>query len=130
LEQADAVGDVLRELGVVDKPIITALNKVDLLPDPEEVIDLLGREFEDALAISAGTGQGLAELLALLENRLNRDLTPVEALIPYSAGDLVNLWHIHGLIEQEEHTGDGVRIKGMLPEELAGRMRMAAAAKS
>ncbi len=124
LEQADAVGDVLRELGVVDKPIITALNKVDLLPDPEEVIDLLGREFEDALAISAGTGRGLAELLALLENRLNRDLTPLEALLPYSAGDLVNLWHIHGLIEQEEHTGDGVRIKGMLPEELAGRMRM------
>ena len=34
MEQADAVGSVLRELGVVDKPIITALNKVDLLPDP------------------------------------------------------------------------------------------------
>ncbi len=124
LEQADAVGDVLRELGVVDKPMITALNKVDLLPDPEEVIDLLGREFEDALAISAGTGQGLHELLALLESRLNRDLTPMEALIPYSAGEMVNLWHVHGLIEQEEHTGEGVRIKGMLPEELAGRMRM------
>jgi GTP-binding protein HflX len=130
LEQADAVGDVLRDLGVVDKPVLTALNKVDLLPDPEEVIDLLGREFEDALAISAGTGQGLHELLALLESRLNRDLTPIEALIPYSAGDLVNLWHVHGLIEQEEHTGEGVRIKGMLPEELAGRMRMATAAKS
>lgn len=123
-EQADAVGDVLRELGVVDKPIITALNKIDLLPDPGEVVDLLGRDFDDALGISAGTGQGLTELLELLETRLNRDLTPLEALIPYSAGELVNLWHVHGLIEQEEHTGEGVRIKGMLPEELAGRMRM------
>lgn len=122
-EQADAVGDVLRELGVVDKPIITALNKIDLLPDPGEVVDLLGRDFDDALGISAGTGQGLTELLELLEARLNRDLTPLEALIPYSAGELVNLWHVHGLIEQEEHTGEGVRIKGMLPEELAGRMR-------
>jgi len=123
-EQADAVGDVLRELGVVDKPIITALNKIDLLPDPGEVVDLLGRDFDDALGISAGTGQGLTELLELLEARLNRDLTPLEALIPYSAGELVNLWHVHGLIEQEEHTGEGVRIKGMLPEELAGRMRV------
>lgn len=123
-EQADAVGDVLRELGVVDKPIITALNKIDLLPDPGEVVDLLGRDFDDALGISAGTGQGLTELLELLETRLNRDLTPLEALIPYSAGELVNLWHVHGLIEEEEHTGEGVRIKGMLPEELAGRMRM------
>ena len=122
-EQADAVGDVLRELGVVDKPIITALNKIDLLPDPGEVVDLLGRDFDDALGISAGTGQGLTELLELLETRLNRDLTPLEALIPYSAGELVNLWHVHGLIEEEEHTGEGVRIKGMLPEELAGRMR-------
>jgi GTP-binding protein HflX len=123
LEQADAVGDVLRELGVVEKPILTALNKVDLLPDPEEVIDLLSREFEDALAISAGTGQGLRELLERIEQRLNSDLTPVEALIPYSAGELVNLWHVHGLIQEEEHTGEGVRIQGMLPEELAGRMQ-------
>jgi len=126
-EQADAVGDVLRELGVVDKPIVTALNKIDLLPDPEAVVDLLGRDFDDALGISAGAGQGLRELLDLLEARLNRDLTPLEALLPYSAGDLVNLWHVHGLIEQEEHTGEGVRIKGMLPEELAGRMRVYAA---
>jgi len=126
-EQADAVGDVLRELGVVDKPIVTALNKIDLLPDPEAVVDLLGRDFDDALGISADAGQGLRELLDLLEARLNRDLTPLEALLPYSAGDLVNLWHVHGLIEQEEHTGEGVRIKGMLPEELAGRMRVYAA---
>jgi len=126
-EQADAVGDVLRELGVVEKPIVTALNKIDLLPDPEAVVDLLGRDFDDALGISAGTGQGLRELLDLLEARLNRDLTPLEALLPYSAGDLVNLWHVHGLIEQEEHTGEGVRIKGMLPVELAGRMRVYAA---
>lgn len=123
LEQADAVGDVLRELGVVEKPILTALNKVDLLPDPEEVIDLLSREFEDALAISAGTGQGLRELLERTEQMLNSDLAPIEALIPYAAGELVNLWHVHGLIQQEEHTEHGVRIQGMLPEELAGRMQ-------
>ena len=59
MEQADAVGSVLRELGVVDKPMITALNKVDLLPDPDEVIDVLGREFDDAVPTSAETGCGV-----------------------------------------------------------------------
>ena len=121
LQQADAVGNVLRELGVVDKPIVTALNKVDLLPDPEEVVDILGREFEDSVPISAETGWGVRKLLGRIEDVLNRSMVPAEALIPYSAGDMVNLWHIHGLIEEEEHTDKGVRIKGMLPKEMAGR---------
>ncbi len=67
---------------------------------------------------------GGAELLARIEDLLNRSLTPAEALIPYSAGELVNLWHVHGLIEEEEHLENGVRIKGLLPAELAGRMEM------
>jgi len=124
LQQAEAVGEVLRELGVVDKPMITALNKVDLLPDPVEVIDVLGREFDDAVPTSAETGWGVRELLQRIETVLNRSLTPAEALIPYSAGELVNQWHVHGLIEEEEHLENGVRIKGLLPAELAGRMEM------
>jgi GTP-binding protein HflX len=124
LEQADAVATVLRDLGVVDKPMVTALNKVDLLADPEEAIDILRREFEDSLPTSAETGWGVPELLVRVETVLNRSMTPVEALIPYSAGEMVNLWHVHGLIEQEEHTEHGVRIKGLLPAELAGRMEM------
>jgi GTP-binding protein HflX len=124
MEQADAVGSVLRELGVVDKPMITALNKVDLLPDPDEVIDLLGREFDDAVPTSAETGWGVPGLLQRIETILNRSMTPAEALIPYSAGELVNQWHVHGLIEEEEHLENGVRIKGLLPAELAGRMEM------
>lgn len=123
LEQADAVGSVLRELGVIEKPMITALNKVDLLSSPEEVVDVLGREFEDAVPTSAETGWGVHELLKRIETVLNRTMTPAEALIPYSAGDLVNLWHTYGLIKEEEHLEDGVRIKGLLPEELAGRMQ-------
>jgi GTP-binding protein HflX len=100
------------------------LNKVDLLPDPDEVIDLLGREFDDAVPTSAETGWGVRELLARVETVLNRSMTPAEALIPYSAGELVNQWHVHGLIEEEEHLENGVRIKGLLPAELAGRMEM------
>jgi GTP-binding protein HflX len=123
LEQARTVGDVLRDLGVTDKPIVTALNKIDLLPDPEAVVDQLAGEFPDAAPISAETGQGIDGLLRRLEVVLNRSLLPIEALIPYEAGELVNLWHIHGLIEEEEHTPDGVRIRGLLPPPLWGRLQ-------
>lgn len=124
MEQADAVAGVLRELGVVDKPIVTVLNKVDLLPDAGEVLDVLGREFENAVPTSAETGWGVHDLLARVEAVLNRSLTPTEALIPYSAGELVNLWHVHGLIEEEEHTEHGVYLRGMLPAELASRVQI------
>ena len=113
---------MLRELGVVDKPVVSALNKVDLLPDPEAVWDALGSQFPDAVPIAAETGWGIAELLERIEEVLNRSMVPVEALIPYSAGDLVNQWHVHGLVEEEVHTEKGVRIKGLLPQELAGRI--------
>ncbi|MFZ2486487.1 MAG: GTPase HflX [Anaerolineae bacterium] len=124
LEQAEAVGEVLRELGVVDKPMMTAMNKIDLLADPEPVVDLLQREFSDALPISAETGRGVPELLARIEEMLNVEMVRVDALIPYNAGELVHLWHTYGLIDHEEHTEHGVRLRGMLPVELAGRMQV------
>ena len=55
---------------------------------------------------------GGPELLQRIETILNRSMMPAEALIPYSAGELVNQWHVHGLIEEEEHLENGVRIKG------------------
>ena len=61
------------------------------------------------------------ELLGRLETVLNRSLLPIEVLIPYQAGELVNLWHTCGLIEEEEHTSEGVRLKGMLPRQIWGR---------
>lgn len=121
LQQANAVGSVLRELGIVDKPVLTALNKVDLMPDWRSAVESLGDDYRGAVLISAATGQGIDTLLERIESLLNRHMAPAEALIPYNAGDLVHLWHVHGLVTQEEHTGRGVHIKGMLPKELVGR---------
>ncbi|MEA3338057.1 MAG: GTPase HflX [Chloroflexota bacterium] len=123
LQQALTVGEVLRDIGITDKPLITALNKIDLLRDPDDVRESLGDQFPDAIPISAAAGWGMEELLERIEQVLNRNLLPVEVLIPYSVGDLVSLWHTHGLIQEEEHTGEGVRIQGLLPRRLWGRMQ-------
>lgn len=123
LQQASVVGEVLRDLGAADKPVVTALNKIDLLDDPGQVADLLGEDFPDSVPISARTGRGVGALLEQVETVLNRNLVPTEVLIPYSAGDLVSLWHTHCLIEEEEHTGQGVRLKGLVPKQLWGRFQ-------
>ena len=122
-QQASTVGEVLRDLGVTDRPIVTALNKVDLLPDADEVAADLGAEFKDAVAVSAATGQGIEELLSRVEAVMNRNLVTVEVLIPYDHGELVNQWHVHGLIQSEKHTPDGVLIRGKLPPQLAAKFR-------
>jgi GTP-binding protein HflX len=121
LQQALTVGEVLRDLGAKDKPVVTALNKVDLLDQHEDVTAALGDQFPDAVPVSARTGWGAERVLERLESVLNLSLVPAEVLIPYSDGDLVSLWHTYGLIEEEEHTGEGVRLKGMLPDRLWGR---------
>ena len=121
LQQANTVGEVLRDLGVTDRPIVTALNKVDLLTNAEEVAADLGEVFKDAVAVSAVTGQGIAELLGRVETVMNRNLVTVEALIPYDQGELVNQWHVYGQIQSEKHTPDGVLILGKLPPQLAAR---------
>ncbi len=51
-------------------PVLTALNKVDLLDD--SAVERLLAERPDAFAVSAGTGQGVDELLARVAERLPR----------------------------------------------------------
>jgi hypothetical protein len=48
-------------------------------------------------------------------------MVPMDILIPYAHGELVNLAHTHGFIEEVEHLETGTHLRGRLPLELAGR---------
>ena len=67
LEQAEAVREVLGMLDLREKPVLTALNKIDQLPS-EQAIHELKAQLPMPLPISARTGAGLDELLRLLED--------------------------------------------------------------
>jgi GTP-binding protein HflX len=120
MRQAEAVCDTLEQLGAVDKPMISALNKIDRLSAPDVVRPLMGR-FPSTVAISALTGEGLERLLASVERVLQTQMAWLDVHIPYDSGELVDLFHRRGLIEQEEHTGTGTRVVGRIPRELVGR---------
>ncbi len=73
-EQYQTVEEILADLGVGDKPRITALNKADLLigretsPSPGDYLKLLPEQAggHNSLMISAVTGMGLDRLVALM----------------------------------------------------------------
>ena len=119
-QQAATVLQVLQEIQATGQPILTALNKVDQLPEPELIPGLLA-DMPDAVAISALKGQGLDVLRERIDEVLTEELVQVEVMIPYQRGDLLGLFHQRGVIERETHVETGTRVNGMLPASLLPR---------
>ncbi len=116
-EQIEAVEDTLAELEVDHLPMVVALNKADMIDDPEAVLDELIIETPAAF-VSAKTGKGIDELLIMIEAAMVRLLQPVEVHLPYERGDLMSLFHARGQVDEERHGGDGVHIFGRIPSRL------------
>ena len=112
--QSKVVGDTLKDLGATEMPLIVALNKVDRLDSPDEVRHML-QEFPNSLAISAREEIGLQELLTRVEAVLSESLVQVKAHIPYQEGALVALFYRWGVVDREEHDGEGTILEGRLP---------------
>lgn len=82
-QRAATTRAVLRELGAGDKPVLTILNKVDLVQDRSELPHLVA-DFPGAILLSTKTGEGRAELFAALTTlvkqltfrRKGRTMTP------------------------------------------------------
>jgi GTPase len=124
-EQAETVRGILEELGVSDKPMITALNKIDMLDGKP---DALGIESDldlpsDYVPISARGGIGLDVLLERIEETVARSRSRVhlKVCIPYQRSELVNLFHRAGQVECEEFSEDGTHISGMVPARVSAQ---------
>jgi GTP-binding protein HflX len=120
--QAEAVEDTLAELEVDTLPTIRALNKIDQLADGHRLAELAARS-QEAVAISALTGEGTDELLVEVEKALSATWVRVDVVIPYHQGALASLFHQQGTVEQESHTSEGVRLVGRVPGQLAYRFQ-------
>jgi GTPase len=118
--QISAVREVFAEIGASDVPEIIVINKADAA-DPL-VLARLQREEPHSVVVSAKTGEGIAEALAVVEGELPRPDVEFKALLPYQRGDLINRLHQHGEIDSMEHTADGTIVAGRANEDLAGEL--------
>ncbi len=122
LAQAESVHQTLSEIGAGHIPVITVLNKIDRLADPEAARTTLAN-FPNSVGISALTGAGLTDLLARIEEELYETFVPVSVRLPYQQGQLISLFHEQGQVEFVEHSRGGVVMQGKLPGRLMARFQ-------
>lgn len=117
-ELNSAVFEVLEELGVGKKPIITALNKIDLMQD-KMLLDRLKSEFINPVPVSAKLKENLDLLLENIQGNFKDKMAHLEVMIPHSRMDLVDLFYRAGKVEDIEYLQEGVRIKLIITSILA-----------
>lgn len=117
----DTTLEVLKELGAEDKEIITVLNKIDRVTDPEELA-ALDRKFPDALHVSAVTSLGLEELLKSCSLILADRVRCKDYRIPQHRAELVSLLHREAKVLSTEYEGDDILVRAVVPAAIAGRL--------
>jgi GTP-binding protein HflX len=117
LNQFESVQQTLDELGAQHIPIVTALNKVDQLRDPESAKNVVSN-FSKAVTISALDGSGVKDLLAIIQEELYETYAPILVRLPYQQGALISLFHEAGQVERIEHGRGGVLMQGRIPGRL------------
>jgi GTP-binding protein HflX len=90
--QKKDVEEVLKQLGINPeepnaKPMVEALNKIDLLTDDDHTLIMgTSSRADDRVALSARTGEGVARLLSLIDKHLAKAREALELAVPLSDG--------------------------------------------
>lgn len=109
----DVTNDLLESLGCGDTPILTVLNKCDLLDG-----SVLSQEFESCIKISAKTGEGIDRLLKAVEDNLPLRMQRVDLLVPFTEASLINEIRRSCTLLSEEYTPDGILAEAVVDEKL------------
>lgn len=124
--QMSAVDSVIEEIGAGGKPTVVAVNKIDLISSQrvEELRTLFRDNWHHGVSmVSAHDGTGIADIGVMIEEALRQAMLHVEAIIPYTRGDLTSAIYRHGCVLTEEHEADGTRITARVPGTMWSRLR-------
>ncbi len=114
-KQMHIVYETLQNLGVSGKKMITLFNKQDQVEE-----DAVGKDAkaDKTLKISAKTGEGLEQLLEVLEEILREDKQFLEGIFPYDKGGQLTVIRKYGELLEEEYRENGIYVKAFVPVEL------------
>lgn len=119
-DQVTAVREVLNEIDAARVPEILVVNKVDAAD--EVSLTRLRHLLPTALFVSARTGEGIDALRAAVASALPDPSVAIDALVPFTRGDLVSRVHKEGTVLGEEHVGEGTRLHAKVYPELAAAL--------
>lgn len=118
-EQMFVVYETLQRLEVMNKPVITAFNKMDRVGEAITVRDF---QADKIVQISAKSGENLEQLFTAVEEILREEKIHIERVFPYSESAKVQLIRKYGELLKEEFEEDGVHVEAYVPQEIYGRL--------
>lgn len=110
----EAVCAVLKELDCLEKPIITALNKIDKLED-KSWLERYKKDFPNSIVISALRKENLEELITNVSAVLSKGIKMIDIIIPLNKMNLVDLVCREAEVKSIKYTSKSVIIRGRLP---------------
>ena len=111
---------VLSEIGAGSLPRILALNKIDIA-DPAG-LEHWKRIHPEGLAISVKSGQGLDQLISIIEKNLTSGMEEVVLAIPHSDYALIPLLHREGLVIEEKTEDECTIVRCKIPARLESKV--------
>ncbi|MEM1282846.1 MAG: GTPase HflX [Chlamydiota bacterium] len=121
IEQADTTFEVLKELGAEEKPVITVLNKIDLLEKTPE-FSPVRLKYPKTIPISAKTREGFSVLQERMVEEIQKKRKLVELKIPQSEYHLVSEVLRNGKIIEQDYEENDVLLKVDIPGILASKL--------
>ena len=118
--QMAAVREVLTEIGASEVPELIVVNKADAAPEDAKA---LAHASEGAVLISAGTGEGVDDLLRVLGDRLRGSDRVVQLVVPWARGDVLAAIHREGEVVGQSDGEESATLQVVLDD--VGRARFA-----
>jgi GTP-binding protein HflX len=126
IEQMEAVDAVIKELDAFGKQTLIVFNKIDKLGD-RQLVDGYLKRFPGSVAISARTGEGVAQLVQALQEALSAWRLRSRFKIPASESALLAEIHRVGHVLELKYEADTAVVVAHVPPELAQKLERFAA---
>lgn len=117
-EHLEVTRELLNELGCEGKPIISVMNKCDLVGDIYSM-----PTFGKTVMISAHKERGFDELLEAILKELPPTRRKAELLIPFSAGAIAAKIRKDGVVEEEEYRPEGLYMRAVIDMMLLSQIK-------
>ena len=115
--QSQVVEELIVELGASDLPRIDVFNKADLLP-PSEILP----RGEHICTISARTGGGIDDLLAMIDKLLDKGTRRVKLHLPYDKGGLLDMLYREAKVEAVDY-GATIDVTAVCSPKVLGQVK-------
>lgn len=110
--------ELLSDLGCGDTPVIPVLNKCDLVPNLQSVVQI-----GNAVRISAKTGKGIDDLLKAIEDNLPVRVKRVNLLLPFDKAGLCAEIRKNCTLISEEYQEDGICVTAIVDEQMYSKVK-------